>query len=168
MYDNNPLYSPSEHDMVGFYKKQPYTDRPLVADLGATKWQDTTRFARADSHTKAGVICPSLVLLTHSALLADPAHFTRTESPTHTHTERLICPSLALLAVLSGDPPYFTQTESHAHRKASSARRSRCLLIQHSWQTLLISLAQNYTHTDRKASSAHRSCCSLIQHSGLS
>merc|ERR1739844_553542 len=76
-----------------------------------------------------------------------------------------ICPSLALLthSALSGDPTHFTRTESHAHRKASSARRSYCSLIQRSWQTPLISLAQNHTHTHRQAPSAHRSRCSLIQ-----
>ena len=63
-----------------------------------------------------------------------------------------ICPSLSLLAhsPLSGDPTQFTHTESHAHRKASSARRSRYSLIQRSWQTLLISLAQNQTHTESR------------------
>ena len=39
-----------------------------------------THFARAESHTQTGVICPSLALLAHSALLEDSAHFARAES----------------------------------------------------------------------------------------
>ena len=31
------------------------------------EWQDTARFARTESHTKVGVICPSLVLLASGA-----------------------------------------------------------------------------------------------------
>ena len=83
--------------------------------------------------TQKGIICPSLALLTHSALLGDTAC-----AESHTQTGA-ICPSLALLAhsALSVEPTHFTRTEPHAHRKASSVRRSRCSLIQHSWISLL-------------------------------
>ena len=39
------------------------------------------------SFTQKGIICPLLPLLTHSALLAGPAHFTRTESQMHTRRQ---------------------------------------------------------------------------------
>ena len=40
-----------------------------------------THFARAESHMQTGVICPSLALLAHSALLEDSARFARTVPP---------------------------------------------------------------------------------------
>ena len=99
--------------------------------------------------SQKGTICPLLGLLAHSALLGDT-----TCAESHMQTGA-ICTSLALLAhsVLSGDPTHFTCTISHAHRRAPSAHRSRCSLIQRFLETLLAC---------RQAPSAHRSCCSLI------
>ena len=119
----------------------------------------------------ADKLLASVAQFTHSILLA--LNHTRRQAPSahrsrcsliqrfwetllaqnHARTQTgAICPSLSLLAhsPLSGDPTQFTHTESHAHRKASSARRSRYSLIQRSWQTLLISLAQNQTHTESR------------------
>ena len=102
-----------------------------------------THSARAKSHMKTGFICPSLALIAHSALQADIACFTNTELYTKTG---VICPLRSLLphSVLSTDIARFGYTES-ACRQASFAQRSRCLLVQRSWQTLLYTLMHNLT-----------------------
>ena len=76
-------------------------------------------------------LSPSLALLSHSALLADTAHFACTES--HTQTG-VICPSLALLAqsALLADTAHFLLAQNHTHRQASSAHHSHLPLIQRS------------------------------------
>ena len=86
----------------------------------------------AQNHTntrtcaQTGAICPSLALLALAALSGDTAC-----AESHMQTGA-ICPSLELLAhsALSGDLTHITRTESRVHRKASSAHRLRCSLIQ--------------------------------------
>ena len=111
---------------------QPVLYSTLLAPLAA----DTARFARTQSHTQTGAICPSLILLAHSALSGDLTHFTCTESHTHTHTHRKVSSARSFSAL--GRPHSFhshriTHTQTK-HRMASSAHRS---LIQHSWRYLL-------------------------------
>ena len=67
--------------------------------------RDTARFARTESHTKAGIICPSL------ALLASSAPWWQIWAPPGGRT---------LLASLA---------QNHIPRQASSAHRSRCSLV---------------------------------------
>ncbi len=147
-------------------------------------WPYTARFARSESHTKAGVICPSLALLASAA------------------------PWWQIWAPPSGKTLLASLAQNHIRRQASSAHRSRCSLVtppsgssgRHQWQdtarfaraeshtktgvihpslallasgapwwqiwappsgkTQLASLAQN--HIPRQASSAHRSRCLLV------
>ena len=62
--------------------------------------------------TQIGVICPSLAVLAHSAILAYTAQFARTELQMQTG---VICPSLALLAhsALSVCTAHFARGKSH-------------------------------------------------------
>ena len=66
---------------------------------------DTARFARAKSHTKAGVICPSLALLASSA------------------------PWRHIWAPPSGKTLLASLAQNHIQRQVSSAHRSRCSLV---------------------------------------
>ena len=63
---------------------------------------------------QTGVICPSLVLLTHSALSAYTALFAQAERAESQMQTGVICPLLALLAhsALSAYTAHFTRGES--------------------------------------------------------
>ena len=80
-------------------------DGPRICSNSARLATDTARFARAESHTKAGIICPALALLASGA------------------------PWWQIWAPPSGKTMLASLAQNHIPRHASSAQRSRCSLV---------------------------------------